>query len=195
MISKEPVLDDWKRQYLRLFVEKCSLAHIALADEAKKKCMDSGESSSESKLAPKLLTQSLAHLNMGATLWNYLDEPSRSLLTYAHTVAGDVYCLSVQNWSGELANETQPTVELDPINQKLLQLLDAYKTTGSGSQGFPSPPCLQEALQLSLDNYRTALANFRSPECGSEMDGGEIAKRLGNVCNEMGVFYMSKATG
>jgi hypothetical protein len=60
---------------------------------------------------------------------------------------------------------------------------------------FQYPTSLHEALQFSLEQYRLSLASFASLESGSASDVLSLAKRLGNVANEMGVFFMSKASG
>jgi hypothetical protein len=46
-----------------------------------------------------------------------------------------------------------------------------------------------------LEQYRLALASFVPLESGGASDVLSLAKRLGNVANEMGVFFMSKASG
>lgn len=196
-MSKEPLLDEWKRQYWRLLVEKCALVHVIIADTKadgiRNKTQDSNEPSSVPNVAADCVAECFAHLNLAARLWNYLDVPGRSLQSYALTLAGEIYFSLVQRWRSEFVTLPSPSLDLDPINQQLLQLLDDVKATRPETVHFPSPSSLQEALQLSMDSYRDALANFSSPECGSESDGACLAKRLGNTCNEMGVFYMSKA--
>ena len=189
MISKEP-LTEWKQQYWRLLVEKCLLAHVTIADEVRKV----GASRSQ---------ESLVHLRMAVVLWNLLDQPSSELKStptplrsYAMGLAGDIYFSMVQVWKDLNGNDRQESlIQVDAIDQKLLTILKNLNFTPTNpGDYFPYPANLQEALCLSLDNYRLALATLSSTTSGSNEEGLSLAKRLGNVCNEMGVFFMSKAT-
>ena len=190
LISKEPLVE-WKQQYWRLLVEKCLLAHVTIADEARK-----GEALRN--------TESLAHLRMAAVLWNLLDQPSSesrssassaSLRNYAIGLAGDVYFSMVQSWNDPNSRQ-ESSIQLDPSDHKLINILRNLSFSPTNPEDyFPHPSNLQDALCLSLDNYRLALATLNPTEAGgSESEGLSLAKRLGNVCNEMGVFFMSKAT-
>ncbi|EFX63130.1 hypothetical protein DAPPUDRAFT_119506 [Daphnia pulex] len=151
LMFKEPQ-NEWKQQYWRLLMEKCRLAYVTLADEAR-------------KTNPSNPEKSLSHLRMAALLWAYLEPPglplpgppqstspqnltnSTSLQNHALGLAGDVYFSMVQHWN-----------------------------------------------EFSLEQYRLALASFVPLESGSASDVLSLAKRLGNVANEMGVFFMSKAS-
>ena len=61
---------------------------------------------------------------------------------------------------------------------------------------FPQPRTAKEALQLSLECYRSAQSVFQS--AGGDIGGVDyvdLSRRLGNVCNELGVFHMNEAAG
>ncbi|EFX79280.1 hypothetical protein DAPPUDRAFT_104540 [Daphnia pulex] len=129
--------NEWKQQYWRLLMEKCRLAYVTLADEAR-------------KTSPSNPEKSLSHLRMAAFLWAYLEPPGlpRKFATWKRV----------------------------------------------GRELFPIyPTSLHKALQFSLEQYRLALASFVPLESGSASHVLSLAKRLGNVANEMGVF-MSKAS-
>lgn len=195
---KEPQ-NEWKQQYWRLLMEKCRLAYVTLADEAR-------------KTSPSNPEKSLSHLRMAALLWAYLEPPglplpgppqstspqnltnSTSLQSHALGLAGDVYFSMVQHWN-EVTSQPQP-VERNLIDDQLLQLLRNLQLGNVLDESyFPYPTSLHEALQFSLEQYRLALASFVPLESGSASDVLSLAKRLGNVANEMGVFFMSKASG
>jgi hypothetical protein len=187
---KEPQ-NEWKQQYWRLLMEKCRLAYVTLADEAR-------------KTSPSNPEKSLSHLRMAALLWAYLEPPglplpgppqstspqnltnSTSLQSHALGLAGDVYFSMVQHWN-EVTSQPQP-VERNLIDDQLLQLLRNLQLGNVLDESyFPYPTSLHEALQFSLEQYRLALASFVPLESGSASD----VLSLGNVANEMGVF-MSK---
>lgn len=196
LMFKEPQ-NEWKQQYWRLLMEKCRLAHITLAEEARKNCLSEPE-------------KILSHLRMAALLWVHLDPPglplpglpqpcvprnstsSVSLQSHALGLAGDVYFSMVQRWN-EVASPPQ-SVERSSVNERLLRLLTNLQLENTLEDYFQYPTSLHEALQFSLEHYRLALASFSALESSSASDVFSFAKRLGNVCNEMGVFFMSKAS-
>lgn len=188
LVSKEPAQNDWRQHYWRLLMDKCCLALVTLAGREGK---NGGIGS---------LPSALSHLNMAARLWELMDVPPYQLKNCAFALAGDLYFSAVQQWNDELAT-TEPSEPSDPALQQLTRLLDSLelekKKSGEERKEtirFPVPASLQEALQSSLDNYRLAVISFSTqPERGSKEEGTSLAKRLGNVCNEMGVFFMSKA--
>ena len=180
-------------------MEKCRLAYVTLADEAR-------------KTSPSNPEKSLSYLRMAALLWAHVDPPglplpglpsststknltdSISLQSHALGLAGDVYFSMVQNWN-EVTSHPQ-SVERNLVDEQLLQLLRNSQLGDVLEENyFQYPTSLHEALQFSLEQYRLALASFVSLESSSASDVLSLAKRLGNVANEMGVFFMSKASG
>jgi hypothetical protein len=170
---KEPQ-NEWKQQYWRLLMEKCRLAYVTLADEAR-------------KTSPSNPEKSLSHLRMSALLWAYLEPPglplpgppqstspqnltnSTSLQSHALGLAGDVYFSMVQHWN-EVTSQPQP-VERNLIDDQLLQLLRNLQLGNVLDESyFPYPTSLHEALQFSLEQYRLALASFVPLESGSASD-------------------------
>lgn len=182
-MSKEP-LSEWKLQYWRLLVEKCYHAYVTLADEIRKH-------------GAKRAHECLAHLRMAAQLRAYLTDSSPvQLESHAYGVAGDVYFTVVQNWNHVPEKSDAGDAELAALGEKLLKAL--VTLCGSAKKEpvrFPVPASLHEALQQSLEKYQTALILFSASRGGSEEEGQSLAKRLGNVSNEIGTFFMSKATG
>lgn len=175
-------------------MEKCRLAHVTLAEEARKNCLSEPE-------------KILFHLRMAALLWVHLDPPglplpglpqpsstnSASLQSHALGLAGDVYFSMVQRWN-EVTNPPQ-SVERSSVDERLFQLLKNLQLENTLEDYFHFPTSLHEALQFSLEHYRLALASFGAHESAIGSDVFNLTKRLGNVCNEMGVFFMSKASG
>lgn len=193
LMSKEPV-NEWKQHYWKLLMEKCRLAHVTLADEARK----GGPSNAE---------KSLHHLRMAALIWAHLEPPglpmpgsvptpvahdSVSLQTHALGLAGDVYFSMVQHWN-EVASPAQ--IDYCQTDEQLQLVLKNLQGGVIPPDYFPYPSSLHEALQFSLEHYRLALTSFGPNGGVSASDFLSLAKRLGNVCNEMGVFFMSKASG
>ena len=199
LMSTEP-RNEWKQQYWRLLMDKCRLAYVTLAGECK-------------KLGPSSAEKSLSHLRMAALLWINLDPPGLplpssippspsqnsniSLQTHVFGLAGDVYFSMVQNWNQVSSGSSESNTECDPVDNRLIQMLDHLQSATSlkAADYFPHPASLHEALQLSLEHYRLALSSFGPLNGVSASDFLSLAKRLGNVCNEMGVFFMSKASG
>lgn len=194
VMSTEP-RNEWKQQYWRLLLEKCRLAYVTLAGESK-------------KTGPSTAEISLNCLRMAALIWSSLDPPGLplpgsiprpqqsnvSLQTHVLGLAGDVYFSMVQNWN-RVSSASESTEE-NPFDDQLVQLLGDFQSgTALKADYFPYPSSLHESLQLSLEHYRLALSSFGPLEGGSASDFLSLAKRLGNVCNEMGVFFMSKASG
>lgn len=174
-------------------MEKCRLAHVTLAEEAQKV----GSTNAE---------KSLSHLRMAALIWAHIDPPglpvpglsqptvpqnSTSLQSHVLGLGGDVYFSMVQHWN-EVASPSL-SMDLNPVDEQLRQVLNNLNSPNvSEADYFPYPTSLHESLQFSLEHYRLALASFGP---GSASEVLSLAKRLGNVCNEMGVFFMSKAAG
>lgn len=198
LMFKEPQ-NEWKQHYWRLLLEKCRLAYVTLADESRKTSSSNPE-------------KSLNYLRMAALVWAHLDPPglplpslspstspqnltnSASLQSHALGLAGDVYFSMVQNWNE--VTSPPPSVDRSLVDEQLWQLLRNSQLGGMLEENyFQYPTSLHEALQFSLEQYRLSLASFASLESGSASDVLSLAKRLGNVANEMGVFFMSKASG
>ena len=194
LMSKEPQIE-WKQQYWRLLMEKCRLAHITLAEQVH-------------KCGPSNAEKTLSHLRTAAVLWAHLDPPGlpvpglpqptvfqnlNSLQSNILGLAGDVYFSMVQHWN-KVVSPPQ-SVETTLVDEQLRQILDDSESCNvSEADYFPYPASLHEALQFSLEHYRLALSSV-GPGSGGASEVLSLAKRLGNVCNEMGVFFMSKASG
>lgn len=195
LISKES-LSEWKQQYLRLLVEKCISAYVTLADLAKKSDCSNFHGG-------------LSHLRMATLLWTHLDQPlpysgeyltSRvfdpsPLQSYALSIAGDLYFLIVQQWNQLTVPADQ---ELKALDRQLIEILAKVAIVPFPKESFCYPTSLHQALEFSLQNYRLALLTSPSTviaDCRDEIEHTSLIRRLGNVLNELGVFYMSKATG
>ena len=196
-------LNEWKQQYWRLLIDKCILAHVTLADLSK-------------KTSPITFEDCLSHLQMAALLWIHLDQKlpageccsasaasvvqTTPLQSYALSIAGDLYFLIVQQWN-QLSIPARKG--FDGSDLQLLNLI-GITNISTREVDFPFPSSLLHALELSVTNYRLALSalsvSFQS-QCSTEIDYRNemerisLTKRLGNACNELGVFYMSKAAG
>lgn len=194
MIAK--TVNDWKSQWGRLLVEKTVTAYVTLADLSVKE-------------GPWNPENSLGYLRMAALLWDHLGQSLPSENTFASTVdsspmhsyalgvAGDVYFMMVQQWNKPteiaLRDDTGESCSSE-IDRELLDILGIGKAKSNVT--FPYPSSLQESLTFSVDKYRLALLISGSlDEENLSEDYINLSKRLGNASNELGVFYMSKASG
>ena len=190
IIAKEPTItNDWRQRCWRLLADKCCLALVTLAGQ-------------EGRCGVGSLPSALSHLNASARLWDLLEVSPGPMKSCAYALAADCYFSAVQQWTDDLAKET--TEPSDPALEHLSRLMDCLEAdkkknnksadASARTASFPIPTNLQEALQYSLDNYRLAVTFLSSGGAGtSKAEAASLAKRLGNVCNEMGVFFMSKA--
>jgi hypothetical protein len=145
----------------------------------------------------------LFYLRMANLLWLHMDESPLVSITAGSDVhfsplhslalglAGDAYFLLVQQW-GKLEHPLKDR-NLSETDENLLEILNTQNKSANicVEKTFPYPTSIQQSLELSFSNYKLAL---KVSESLPEPDSSSLCKRLGNVCNELGVFYMSKAS-
>ncbi|KAK8396959.1 hypothetical protein O3P69_005150 [Scylla paramamosain] len=103
-----------------------------------------------------------------------------------HAWHGMVCRLGLQAWN-EVATHIDEYNTVSSVHEKILTLLDHILPAQECIRTIKVPCDVEEALTLSLTCFDEALL-VADPE--AEM---LLARRLGNVCNELGVMYMNQA--
>ena len=109
-------------------------------------------------------------------------------VSFALGVAGDVYLACVSRWSEMPVYQEQFNTGLVAETQ-IAKEVEKYTHELDRDWSIKQPRDIQEAMELAASCYTRAL---------DLLDGGEEAtslqRRLANVENELGVFYMNQAT-
>lgn len=107
--------------------------------------------------------------------------------------AGDILFMMVQNAS----KLSEYNAEYDSVTHLDTELLEEFKKEGFAMQErkehYPFPSVLenlQDLLSSSNQFYRCALSLVNA-----SVDRDNLYRRLGNIENELGVFYMNQAAG
>lgn len=225
LISKDAV-HQLKSQWWAPLLEKCAAALLTLAELATRSPEDQDDDPTgplnPSNPLTRLKMAGIAwfHLNQRLPCRGSTDDAAAAAgLSLEHSralgVAGDAYFFLFQKWRPH----QRPEHRLEPLDRQLLQVRLFFfgihgTTTGKRNSGdrrcpqvlnctdetfaelFPQPSTAKEALQLSLECYRSAQSVFQS--AGGDIGGVDyvdLSRRLGNVCNELGVFHMNEAAG
>jgi tetratricopeptide (TPR) repeat protein len=121
---------------------------------------------------------------------------SMRLLDFALGVAGDSYMAMVRNWSRlpEFQEEYNGAADVDLDMAEYIEHITEWREAT-----IKIPTDIEEALILCrtfLTQAATTWDASHSDRRSIPTDGGDdhLSQRLGNVCNELGVFYMNQAS-
>jgi len=112
--------------------------------------------------------------------------PGHAVLGFALGVAGDCYMACVANWDSMPVYQEQYNTAL-PAGSGIAREVERYTTELDRDWTIKQPRDIREAMELASKCYSRAL----------ELTGTKdesLVKRLANVENELGVFYMNQAT-
>eukprot|EP00092_Neocalanus_flemingeri_P040206 GFUD01043793.1.p1 GENE.GFUD01043793.1~~GFUD01043793.1.p1 ORF type:complete len:663 (+),score=225.82 GFUD01043793.1:208-1989(+) len=113
-------------------------------------------------------------------------QPGHSVLSFALGVAGDCYMACVANWDSMPVYQEQYNTAL-PAGSGIAREVEKYTTELDRDWTIKQPRDIREAMELAIKCYSRAL------ELAGRQDISLI-RRLANVENELGVFYMNQAT-
>jgi len=112
--------------------------------------------------------------------------PGQSVLSFALGVAGDCYMACVANWDTMPVYQEQYNTAL-PAGSGIAREVEKYTTELDRDWTIKQPRDIREAMELAIKCYSRALDVSGSRETS-------LVRRLANVENELGVFYMNQAT-
>ena len=112
--------------------------------------------------------------------------PCHAVLSFALGVAGDCYMGCMASWDSMPVYQEQYNSAL-PAGSGIAKEVEKYTTELDRDWTIKQPRDIREAMELAIKCYSRAL----------ELSGAKdvsLVKRLANVENELGVFYMNQAT-
>jgi len=112
--------------------------------------------------------------------------PGHAVLGFALGVAGDSYMGCVANWDSMPVYQEQYNTAL-PAGSGIAREVEKYTTELDRDWTIKQPRDIREAMELAIKCYSRALELVGSKDVS-------LVKRLANVENELGVFYMNQAT-
>jgi len=108
------------------------------------------------------------------------------VLSFALGVAGDCYMACVANWDSMPVYQEQYNTSLS-AGSGISKEVEKYTSEVDRDWTIKQPKDIREAMELAIKCYTKALELIGSNEIS-------LVKRLANVENELGVFYMNQAT-
>ncbi|KAK8734703.1 hypothetical protein OTU49_005943 [Cherax quadricarinatus] len=115
-----------------------------------------------------------------------LEESDVPIPCQALTLAGDIFYMILKVWE-EVASHIDDYNSITATNQDMLTLLESILPAQECSWTIKLPCDTEEALALSCLSFEKALS-AADPQAAMV-----LSRRLGNVCNELGVMYMNQA--
>jgi len=119
---------------------------------------------------------------LGGEEETHLDEA----LSFALGVAGDCYMACVSSWDSMPVYQEQYNTAL-PAGNDIMKEIEKYTTELDRDWTIKQPRDIREGMELAMKCYTKASEIARSADTS-------LIKRLANVENELGVFYMNQAT-
>ncbi len=126
---------------------------------------------------------------------------SDPVLAFAYGVAGDSYMSMVRTWDGGLVDYQEQYNNSSSSSEDDSELADQVeKHVGEAEREalIKMPRDIEEAMLLSRDCLRRGADLLSGGGGGGDKTGAgdrvEVLGRLGNVCNELGSFYMNQMT-
>jgi len=110
----------------------------------------------------------------------------QAVLGFALGVAGDCYMACVANWDSMPVYQEQYNTAL-PAGSGIAREVERYTTELDRDWTIKQPRDIREAMELAIKCYSRALELTGTKDIS-------LVKRLANVENELGVFYMNQAT-
>lgn len=117
-----------------------------------------------------------------------------STLSFAYGIAGDTYMAMVQTWATEIVryidqyNATESQAESDIVDR-----IEHHVEVERRDWLIKLPRDIEESLSLSAQCLKKSLECLPTSSV-SDLDHQNLLKRLANVNNELGVFYMNQAS-
>merc|ERR1719347_1571994 len=113
-----------------------------------------------------------------------------SVLSFALGVAGDSYMAVVANWS-EMPVYQEEYSSCLPAEVGIAREVERYTTELERDWTIRVPRDIQDCMELALTCYAKALELLGTEE---QAEKTNLTRRLANVENELGVFFMNQAT-
>ncbi|XP_059486132.1 erythroid differentiation-related factor 1 [Neocloeon triangulifer] len=180
--------DQWKAQLLTLLYEKALLVTAVMTQN----CVTTEQFGAALRLVQVLLTLNLGLQKLAKVLGVKHGKESEmaAMKSFLLGQAGDACCMIVQNWNKveQYRSDINTKDELiEPIlKQMQLDVGPTYDDTVPVDLDLPN---VEDVLRSSLECYIQAV-NSKPP--ADQVPG--IQRRIGNIHNELGVFYMTQAS-
>ncbi|XP_064116065.1 erythroid differentiation-related factor 1-like [Macrobrachium nipponense] len=104
----------------------------------------------------------------------------------ALALAGDTYYMLSKSWD-EVASHIEDFNNVTNVHQDMLGLFECLEPSEENHKRLKFACDVEEALVLSLQHFERALSS------SDKQTFFHLLRRLGNVCNELGVMYMNQS--